>query len=389
MSVKKTRDEHIGPEKLRRHVRILADLGKLAGESTELDVFLDRAVLQVARAVEIDHVKILRYRPVTADLLIVAGIGWKPGVVGVATLPSDLRSPPGRSFQTAEPLCVRRLDQQEEFEHSYVLKEHGIVSLANVPVLTDGSAWGVLEVDSTSERDFSEDTQEFMVAAGALIGSVVARQSRASAETRNLEAAAVEAHHGDILLREMQHRVKNNFQLILSSVSMQKRRHSSEEVRGALDKVASLIQAISLAHDQLAPKHGSQVVKLADYLRALCHSIRQQVEGIEIDVDADEVELPVDRALALGLILNEAAVNSIKHAFKGEDGRISVRLESGIGYGEGRLRIADNGGGFVTPREGGSGLKFMMSLARQIGGTLEQQSSGEGTTISVSFPVLA
>jgi two-component sensor histidine kinase len=228
-----------------------------------------------------------------------------------------------------------------------------------------------------------------MVAAGALIGSVVARQSRTSTETQNLEAAAVEARHSDILLREMQHRVKNNFQLILSSVSMQKRRHKSEEVRGALDKIASLIQAISLAHDQLAPRHGSQVVKLADYLRALCHSIRQQVDGIEIELEADEMELPVDRALALGLILNEAAVNSIKHAFNGDGGRIAVRLESGIGYGEGRLCVADNGSGFAAPRGGGSGLKFMTSLARQIGGTLEQQSSGEGTTILVSFPVLA
>jgi two-component sensor histidine kinase len=92
----------------------------------------------------------------------------------------------------------------------------------------------------------------------------------------------------------------------------------------------------------------------------------------------------------LGLIFDEAAVNSIKHAFKGDGGRISVQLQSAIGYGEGRLRIADNGGGFAAPRgEGGSGLKFMTSLARQIGGTLEKQSSGDGTTISVSFPVLA
>ena len=376
-------------EKLRRHVRILADLAKLAGERTELDVFLDRAVLQVARAVEIDHVKVLRYRPATADLLIVAGVGWKPGVVGVATLSSDLRSPPGRSFHTAEPLTIRRLDQQEEFEHSYILKVHGIVSLANVPVLMDGAAWGVLEVDSTTERDFSEDTVDFMIGAGALIGSVVAWRGGASTETQHLEAAAVEARQNDILLREMQHRVKNNFQLILSSVSMQRRKHRSEDVHRALDNVASRIYAISIAHDQLAPRHGSQVVKLADYLRALCHSIRQQVEGVEIDVEADEVELPVDRALALGLILNEAAVNSIKHAFKGNAGRIAVRLESGIGYGEGRLRVADNGRGYDEPREGGSGMKFMSSLARQIGGTLEQQSSSEGTVIIVSFPLLA
>jgi hypothetical protein len=89
-------------EKVRRHVRILVDLGRAAGETADLNRFLDQAVVQVARAVEIGHVKVLRYRRREADLLVAAGFGWKEGVVGSATLPSDLRSPPGRSFQTAD-----------------------------------------------------------------------------------------------------------------------------------------------------------------------------------------------------------------------------------------------------------------------------------------------
>jgi signal transduction protein with GAF and PtsI domain len=162
-------------DKVRHHIRILADLGKLAGERTGLAAFLDRVVQQVARAVEIHHVKVLQYRPATADLIVVAGVGWKPGVVGSAVLPSDMRSPPGRTWQTAESLVIKRLDAQPDFMFSELLKEHGIVSLANVPVLVDGSAWGVLEVDSTDERDFSEDTLDFMTASGAFIGSVIQR----------------------------------------------------------------------------------------------------------------------------------------------------------------------------------------------------------------------
>ena len=59
--------------KLRRHVRILVDIGRLAGENIPLERFLDQAVVQVARAVEIDHVKALRYRRRTADLFMEAG----------------------------------------------------------------------------------------------------------------------------------------------------------------------------------------------------------------------------------------------------------------------------------------------------------------------------
>src|SRR4029079_9467861 len=93
-------------EKVRRHVRILIDLGRAAGETADLNRFLDQAVVQVARAVEIGHVKVLRYRRREADLLVAAGFGWREGVVRSATLPADLRSPPGRSFQTAEPVCI-------------------------------------------------------------------------------------------------------------------------------------------------------------------------------------------------------------------------------------------------------------------------------------------
>ena len=130
-------------DKVRRHIRILVDIGRLAGENADLDRFLDQAVVQVARAVEINHVKVLRYRPRTADLLVVAGLGWKEGVVRTATLSADLRSAPGRAFQTAEPVTIKNFNEQEEYVRSDFLKEHGIISLTNVPVLIDGAAWGV------------------------------------------------------------------------------------------------------------------------------------------------------------------------------------------------------------------------------------------------------
>jgi two-component sensor histidine kinase len=375
-------------DRVRRHIRILVDISRLAGESADLDRFLDQAVVQVARAVEINHVKILRYRQRTADLLVEAGIGWKEGVIRTATLSADLRSPPGRAFLTAEPVTIENLNEQHEYVSSNFLKEHGILALANVPVLIGGAAWGVLEVDSTTARDFSEDTTEFLTAAAALMGAFLQSHREQPDEAARLIAAATEAQKRDLLLREMQHRVKNNFQLILSSISIQKRRYSNEEAHRALDHVASRINAISLAHDQLAPRQDGQIVRLSDYIRALCSSIRQQTESIEIDVECDELELSIDRAVPLGLFLNETATNSIKHAFGSEGGRISVSLKGGVGYGEARLTLSDNGRGIRDSIQGGSGIKLIASLARQIGGTFEQQSSDSGTTTSLHFPLI-
>jgi two-component sensor histidine kinase len=186
----------------------------------------------------------------------------------------------------------------------------------------------------------------------------------------------------------MQHRVKNNFQLVLSSISIQRRRHQIPEVHRVLDHVAGRINAISLAHDQLAPRHEGQTVRLSHYIHALCSAIRQQVEDVEVDVECDELKLSIDRALPVGLILNETAMNSIKHAFGPEGGRIKVSLVGGIGYGEARLTVSDNGRGLQHPNEHGSGLKLIASLARQIGGSIDQESNDTGTTTMLTFPLM-
>jgi two-component system, sensor histidine kinase PdtaS len=374
--------------KLRRHVRILVDLGRLATRDFAMDRFLDQAVVQVARAIEIDHVKVMRYRHQKADLLMAAGLGWKDGLVGSATFPADLRSPPGRTFLTAEPTVIADTGAASGFTISEVLKEHGIASLANVPVLIDGAAWGVLEVDSTTQRDFSQDTLEFMTAAAVIIGAAVQRQTAERGEADALAAAAAQAQMREVLLREMQHRVKNNFQIILASISLQKRRFSEDAVHRALDHVANRINAISLAHDQLALRQDLQAVDVASYLHVLCASIEQQAENVAVEVEADEIELAIDRAVPLGLILNETVTNSVKHAFGEAGGRINVKLTAGVGYGEARLIVADNGRGIQNLRPGGSGLRLIRSLARQLGGEVEQASSDQGTTTAVTFPVI-
>ena len=209
MAKKSEKQQTSALDEVRRHIRVFIDLSRIAGESNEQNRFLDQAVVQVARAVEIDHVKVLKYRRREADLLVTAGYGWKEGVVRSATLSADLRSPPGRSFQTAQPVVIKNFQAQDDFIHSGLLQEHGIISLVNVPVLIEGAAWGVLEVDSTLHRDFSQDTIEFLTATAALMGAFLQGHNQEPSEAARLAAEALEAQKRDVLLREMQHRVKN------------------------------------------------------------------------------------------------------------------------------------------------------------------------------------
>lgn len=91
-------------DKLRRHQRIIIDLGLLASQTMPLDQFVKLAVSQVALALEVSNTKVLRYRPEEADLLRLAGVGWREGMVGQTVFGIDLRSAPGR--ETAEAVVV-------------------------------------------------------------------------------------------------------------------------------------------------------------------------------------------------------------------------------------------------------------------------------------------
>ena len=111
-----------------------------------------------------------------------------------------LRDPAGRSAVASRSLVPnggtglhQELLEQEDFTFSDLLRQHHIVSLVNVPVLIAGAAWGVLEIDSTSPRDFSQDTIDFLTAAAALIAAFVQRHTAEPGEAARVAAAAVEA----------------------------------------------------------------------------------------------------------------------------------------------------------------------------------------------------
>jgi two-component system, sensor histidine kinase PdtaS len=120
-----------------------------------------------------------------------------------------------------------------------MLLREGVIAECNVPVLIEGAAWGVLEVDSTRPRDFSQDTIEFLTATAALIGAFLQSHRDELSEAARLAAAAMQAQSRDVLLREMQHRIKNSFQIILASIAIQKRRYAAGDAQRALDHITS------------------------------------------------------------------------------------------------------------------------------------------------------
>jgi two-component sensor histidine kinase len=368
----------VDPHKALAYQRALATFTRIASEAESEQRLLQNAAAQVARVTHIRHVKVLRYRPDRGDLLIEAGVGWEPGVVGHVSFGADRHSAPGRSLQTGAPVASEDIRHDPEFRYADVLREHGIISVLNVPIFVDGKHWGVLEVDEF-------DTHSLGVFAG-IIGLLLA-QRLAQAETLKAATDVTSSHtQTEILLRELQHRMKNNLQVIVSLLTLQLRQSSSQDVRERFASVLDRVLAIGLAHDQLSFKNSASSVDMQDYLKALCANIDPRRPQVRIRADADKAGLPLDRAVPVGLIVNELVTNSVKYAFDEDGGVIEVTFRIDETIGEAQVSVSDNGRGMGPARAGGFGLRLVESLTGQLGGRRTTPEVPRGTRTIVSFP---
>ncbi len=376
----------VEPHKALSYQRALATFTRIVSEADSEQRLLQNAAAQVSGIMHIRHVKVLRYRPDHGDLLIEAGVGWKPGVVGQVSFGADRHSSPGRSLQTGAPVTCEDIRSDPEFRYSDVLREHGIVSVLNVPVFVDGSHWGVLEVDTVEKTVFAEFEMHSLSVFANIIGLFLGlRASRADVLKAATETTSARTQT-EILLRELQHRMKSNLQVIASLLTLQSRQSSSEEVRERIANVTDRVLAIGLAHDQLTFKQSASTVAMHDYLKALCANIDPRHPRITIEVEVATAGIPLDRAVPIGLIVNELVTNSVKHAFDDEGGIFNVMFRVNSDIGEGELSVRDNGRGIDSTRKGGLGLGLAQSLAGQLGGRLIRPEVSKGTLTILTFP---
>jgi two-component sensor histidine kinase len=325
-------------------------------------------------------------------------VGWNTGVVGATSISIDQASPAGRCLQTAAAVAIEDLPNSTEFRTSSLLREHGIVSLLNVPVRVDGRVWGVFEVDSEVPRQFDDADVGFLATFANMLGMALQRLEMEQSLLDSLAQSAQAEARAEVLLRELQHRVKNNFQVIISFLALQ-RRHVDAAIRGRFTSVMDRVHAIALAHDQLTFQNDAGQVEFRDYLKALCANIDPHLDGIVIEVEARRMTLPIDRAVPAGLIVNELVTNSIKYAFDERGGLIRVTFALDEDLGEACLIVEDNGRGYERPpagngadggragREGGLGMTLIQAFAVQLDGHVQAVDAEKGTCTIVRFPV--
>src|ERR1700710_1818812 len=218
------------------------------------------------------------------------------------------------------------------------------------------------------------------------------RKARDDAEAEvhaSRDRYAALAAERDVLLREVNHRVGNSLQIIASLLHLQANSSTQDDVKAALTNAMGRVAAVAQVHRRLYTSHDLKNVMLNQYLDALLEDLRRSAEGnrmSRLTLKAEPVEIDPDRAVSIGIIVNELVMNAVKYAYPNGAGPIHVEL-----HGEGDnliLSIADDGVGLnvkTDPRSTGMGQRIVTAMATKLDAQVERDPAHAGTRIVLRF----
>jgi two-component sensor histidine kinase len=282
----------------------IARFGSFALGEGDFQNILDRAVTLAAEILDLPLSKILEFADSADHLVLRAGLGWKPGLVGEAAVGIEMESQAGFTLVSEEPVIVDDLRRETRFSGPQLLHDHGVRSGMSVTVPgIDQRPFGVFGVHDTRLRSFSEADVEFFVALANIVANS-ARQ-RAADQQRNL------------LLREMAHRAGNMLQLVstIANQTFVAERDAGEARAAFSERLASLSRA-----NFLVAHGGWSETRIILLVEEALQPFRER-----LDLRGGDILLPPDLSFDLALILHELSTNSAKYGSLGAgDGEIEI-----------------------------------------------------------------
>jgi two-component sensor histidine kinase len=242
---------------------------------------------------------------------------------------------------------------------------------------------GGITVDAWSNVIQDEDS--------AALFRLVALAAVSPSNRTDAEAFKKRVREKDVLLRELQHRVKNNLQMITALIRMESRNVPDEEASESFDRLAGRVDALGLLYDALSSERPGESVDLGIYLSQIASAVMQAhaVEGIRLDLKVDTWPVSINVAMPAGLVVNEVLTNALKHAFVGRLGG-TITLHSLVDAEGCQVSIADDGVGLPPgiswPTSGRLGALIVQSLRQNAGARLDVVSSpGSGLRVTIRF----
>lgn len=192
-----------------------------------------------------------------------------------------------------------------------------------------------------------------------------------------------------VLLSEVYHRVKNNLQMIVSLLSLQRRRAAGEAERAAIARIEGRVHSLALVHQKLYASGDLSRVALDDLCRDVVATLAGLRQGVEVSTAFDPVVETAERATPLALLLNEALTNALKYADRADGPpRIAVGLHvlPGGGY---RLEVSNDACRPVEARAESIGTRLMAGFARQLRARLDAGPRGNRFLLRLDVPAVA
>ena len=360
----------------------LTQFGEFALKSDDLDAILHQACRLVGDALGTHLVKVMELQADGKTMLVRAGVGWKPGIVGEMRIGTGERTAERYALQTMEPVVSPDIGTEDRFEYAPFIRDNGVQALVTVMIVGPDShpPYGVLQVDSREPRAFTDADTQFLRGYANLLAAAVERL-RMLAELRR------RAEENERLLQELQHRVKNNLQTAMTLIGRAVRRARHPEAVAALRGIGDGIEALRLVHESIyRAGTGADAMCLGTYLAELAASLlafhgKDVQARIRLVSDTERVGTTADAAIPIGLITSEFITNSLKYAFDDGAGTIGLRVED-AGTGLVCVTLWDDGKGLPDARPGGTGISLIAGLARQVGATVSWSGS-RGTRLEL------
>jgi two-component sensor histidine kinase len=373
---------------LRQRIRqqeILAELGVGALQGPGFDQLLADTARLTAEGLRTEFCKVLEYIPAENRFLVRAGVGWEPGIVGVASIGADLASPAGFALKTGRPVISNHLEIEQRFRTPEILVRHGVHRAMNVILQGDGRPFGVLEVDSRSEDEFVEHDLAFLQGAANILGMAIERERHERSLT-----AALERHQ--FLIKEMNHRVKNSLALVASMLRLQAREDGDPVFAERLEDATLRVGAIARVHEQLYQTSDIEHLDVGTYIEAICRDLSASFAQCDLRVQAQPgIVISADRAISCALIVTELVSNAAKHAYGGQDGG-SVWVDvASTGVNSFSIAVRDEGGGlpasFELGKGRGLGARMIRALAEQLSASLDVVARHPGAEFILTAPL--
>jgi two-component sensor histidine kinase len=394
-------DDGAKVRKLLRQQTAIARFGSFALRESDLLRVLTEAARVCAESLNVPFAKVCRYRSSENDLLIEAGHGWKPGVIGTIES-ADPSSPQGRAFVTGEPSICKDVRKDSNFELPCLYAAHGIVSTVDVVIHAkdDATPYGVLEIDNDRQHDYDQHDIDFPTGFANVLAEAVATSVRTVTLQDTIARMKVLVEDKDrlldqkkVLAEELQHRVRNNLQLVYGMLSKQLDDTADKAGQRGIKAIARRVSTLAQVYDHLLGAEMTRTTDFGRYVKSLClhlAEIQGAPEGtITLTCDSEPLFLDLDVVTALGIVVAEVVTNSYDHAFPSGKGSIIVSVQNAFGDVDAvTMIISDDGKGFEAKAESKRhGLGLVRRLVEQVRGTATVESD-DGTVWTIKIPML-